>query len=200
MIDTLTEFSVIPEYQRNRTFYHVRAQHSGTVAHLRAEVPVRDLRGGLHVLAGPGLDQPAGWIGWTEAKTASGVTVGTVGRNRGRSGKDSWIFAQAGMPELTGEFAGASGALRNSRVLRDALAGHLAGGAFPLRLRFTAPGCAGFDIDRPPGLRARYRVHVHDERVSRLLVLACVVRYNIGHDIDPRKDLVRVTTDPFSAK
>lgn len=197
MIDTLSEFTVAPEYHRDRTLYHVRRKDSDLVAQLRADAPVRNLRNGLQVFTGPALDQPAGWVSWTEAKTPDGVPVGTIGRQNRGSRKESWIFAQADLPELSGELSGATGVLRNNWVLRDALSDNLVGGTIPLRLRFRGSGCAGFEINRSPGMRAKYRVRIHDERISRLLVLACVVRYNVGHDIDPRKDIIRLTTSPF---
>lgn len=196
-LDSLTDFTLLPEYHRDRTLYHVHAKTAGGAVALLRSDDIYDSGRPLQVLTGPGLDQPAGWVSWSGAKNADGTVLGKVSRKRGVVRKDAWIFAQHGLPELQGERPGVVGAMRETLPARMVLGEGLKDTALSLRLRFSAPGCDGFEFTRPPGLRAKYRVRVRDERISRLLAIACVIHYNVWEDADPRKDIIDATTNPF---
>lgn len=198
MIDSLTEFSVVPEYHRSRTLYHVYARGSrDPVAQARVDRSPDTMRP-LQVFTGPGLDQPAGWVNSLTASGPDGVKIGAIDVRRSAVRKDEWIFAQSGLPELHGKRAGVNNALRDGLpVVRDFLIGGLADAALSAHLRFSAAGCAGFEFIRQAGIRTRYKVRVHDDRVSRLLVLAAVVRFDRWDNADPRKDISEMTRNPF---
>lgn len=198
MIESLTEFTVIPEYHGNRTAYHIHAKDGeAPVAQLRKD-DAYDSPVPLQLFTGPGLDQPAGWVTSKAAMGPDRVRVGVVNLDRKvLSGKAAWTFSQDGLPELRGERVGSAGAIRENWLVRDYLTSGLADGVLSFHARFSAPGCAGFELTRPAGLKARYKVRVHDERVSRLLILACIAKYSAFTEVDPRKNLADLTYNPF---
>jgi hypothetical protein len=197
LIDSLTAFTVVPEYGRAQTVYRVLVDGQSTPAAVLRKDSVYDSRQPLQAYTGPELSQPAGWVSTIEAMTADRVKLGRVSLRKGSAlRKDHWTFAQVGLPELTGEPVGAGAALRRS-PLRGVLGNGIADGVLSLQLHFGGPESEGFDFTRFSGVKARYGVEIHDPRVSRLLVLACVVHYNVFVDADPRQFAVDVTTNPL---
>lgn len=73
-------------------------------------------------------------------------------------------------------------------MLREFMTSGIADAALAAHLRFTAPGCAGFSFIRRPGISARYRVHVYDDHVSRLLVLAAILNYDRYCNAHPHRE------------
>lgn len=197
MINALIDFTVTPEYHRNRTVYHIRVKGAkDPVAQLRKDSAYGSRRP-LIAYTGQALDQRVGAVAINTASDARGVVAGEVNWRQGAIRKDSWTFSQPGLPELHGERAGAVSAVREAWPARMVLADGGGDSVFSVRLRFSAPGCEGFEITRPSGVRARYRVRVYDERVSRLLILSCVVQYNMIVDADPRKNVIDTISNPF---
>jgi hypothetical protein len=198
VIDSLTEFTVVPEYHRSRTLYHVYSGGSRTpVAQARIDRAPDTLRP-LEVFTGPGLDQPAGWVNSFSARGPDRVMIGEVNSRFGLVGKAKWVFAQDGLPEMQGKRAGVTNALRDGLpMVRDILTGGIADAALSAHLRFSGPDCPGFEFTRPPGIKTRYKVRVHDRRVSRLLVLAAILNYDFRFNADPRKDASALTSNPF---
>ncbi|GAA5196418.1 hypothetical protein GCM10023322_65310 [Rugosimonospora acidiphila] len=193
MIDSLTAFTVVPEYGRSRTVYQVLVgDQSAPVAQLRKDSAYDSLRP-LAAFTGPGLDQHVGWVSAFRARGVDRVEVGRVEHRGGSTWSgERWSFAQAGLPELRGEQVGLGGKLRGRLPLQGFVDGVLS-----VHLRFGAPGLNGFDLTRFSGVRARYGVEIHDPRISRLLVLACVVHYNVFQDADPRQVAIDYTSNPF---
>jgi hypothetical protein len=66
-----------------------------------------------------------------------------------------------------------------------------------MHLRFSAPGCDGFEFTRLPGIKTRNKARVHDDRVSRLLVLAAILNYDFRYNADPRKEISEIISNPF---
>ncbi|WP_034090458.1 hypothetical protein [Streptacidiphilus albus] len=197
MIPPLTSFTVLPEYGRSWTVYDVVPKgESSPVLRLRKESRY-DSQQPFHAFTGPGLDQLDGYVTVGAAMGADRVKHGTVGHRNGSALRsEEWSFAQAGLPVLEGEPAGAS-ALRHSFPLRAVLANGIADSALSFRLRYRGPGSAGFEFTRLAGARARYTVEVHDDRLSRLLVLAAVLRHSVFSDSDVRQYRVDLTTNPL---
>lgn len=198
MIDSLTDFTVVPEYHRNRTLYHVYAKGTRQpVAQARVDGSPDTLHS-LQVFTGPGLDQPIGWVSFVKATGPDGVRIGEVDGRRGAIGKDKWTFTQNGLPVLQGARAGVAGSLRDGLpVVRDFLTGGVADMALSAHLKFSAPDCAGFEFTRQPGIKTRYKVSVRDDRVSRLLVLAAVLRFDRFDNPDVRREISSRTANPF---
>lgn len=193
MIDSLTDFTVVPEYHRYRTLYHVQAKGSRKpVAQARTD------RHMLQVFTGPGLDQPAGWMNSGTALGPDGERIGEVDSRRGFIHGDTWTFEQNGLPVLVGARAGVVGTLRDGLPLvRDFLTSGVADMALSAHLKFSAPDCAGFEFTRQPGIKTRYTVRVHDDRVSRLLVLAAIRRFDRFDNADLRREVTEMTVNPF---
>lgn len=129
MSDSLTDFTVVPEYNRSRTVYHV---HVGGAREPVAQARSSRAPDSLHpleVFTGPGLDQPAGWVSFTSAMSPDRVKIGQVSRRRGMLGKEKWAVTQNGLPELSGERAGAVGSLRDSALVRGVLTSGVADAA-----------------------------------------------------------------------
>lgn len=196
MIDSLTEFTVVPEYHRSRMLYHVHVKGAPEpVAQARAD-RAPGSPGLLKVFTGPGLDQPAGWVNADLAAAADRRRLGNVaGRYRAGS-KGRWTFAQDGLPVLQGTRAGIVGTLRDSLpVVRDFLTGGIADAALSARLKFSAPDCAGFEFTRQPGIRTSYTVTIYDERISRLLVLAAIRNFDYHSNSDVRREAIDTVND-----
>jgi hypothetical protein len=198
MLDLLTRFTVIPEYHRARTLYHVHVKGTREpVAQARIE-RAPDTLHPLEVFTGPGLDQPAGWVSFGYALAPDRTRLGNVGGRRGTIGRDKWTFAQNGLPVLHGARAGVAGTLRDSLpVVRDFLTGGVADMALSAHLKFSAPDCVGFEFTRQPGIKTRYTVRIHDARVNWLLVIAAILRFDRFDNPDVRRGISETIANPF---
>ncbi len=200
MIQSLTAFAVVPAYGRSRTSYDLLPEGTAApVAQLRKD-SVYDSPKPLGVFTGPGLDELQGYVTAGTAMGADRVGHGRVGHSHaGVLRGEEWTFAQPGLPVLYGEPAGANSALRHRFPLRMVLANGIFDSALSFRLRYRAPDSAGFEFIRLAGVRGRYAVRIHDDRLSRLLVLSAVVRHCTFSDSDIRQFALDLTTNPLRA-
>lgn len=138
MIDSLTEFTVVPGYHRSRTRYDVYAKGSrDPVAQARLDRAPDSLLP-LQVFTGPGLDQPAGWVSFTTAIGPDRARIGKVEGRRDPFGKKR-TFTQNGLPVLHGTRAGVAGSMRDGLpVAREFLVGGVADMALSGHLKFSA--------------------------------------------------------------
>jgi hypothetical protein len=149
------------------------------------------------VYTGPGLEQLDGYATDFGARSVDGTPLGRV-HTRTRLLRDGeWIVTQNGLGELTGESVGAGTKFRRDSRLGNFFAVPASEFAFTTRFHFRSPESAGFELTRLRGVRARYAAHIHDERVNRLLVLACVAQYAEHHAQDIRLPLAELTSNPF---
>lgn len=145
----------------------------------------------LTVTVGPELDKLAGWVGSSWALAPDQSRLGFIDFHESSVRRQNWTFEQPGLPPLTGATAGRATTARYGRALGWLPLIRAMDTLFGYHVRFTAPGCAGFDLFRRPGpLRPRYRLEFHDVRVSPLLALATVVHYDRHLDATPRKKLL----------
>ncbi|MFF4038299.1 hypothetical protein [Streptomyces sp. NPDC001816] len=82
---------------------------------------------------------------------------------------------------MTGESVGVGTKLRRDSRLGNRFAVPASEFAFTTRLDFRSPESAGFELTRLRGVRARCTATIHDDRVNRLLILACVVNFAEHH-------------------
>jgi hypothetical protein len=109
---------------------------------------------------------------------------------------DLFSFEQNGLAPLVGEPAGVADKAR--RIL-PVLDWGVVDAAFTFRMRFRSAESAGFEFARQAGVRATYRVRIHDPRIDRVLVLACLHHFNTYGTTDLRKEIVELTSNPFKA-
>ncbi|WP_042364635.1 hypothetical protein [Streptacidiphilus neutrinimicus] len=149
----------------------------------------------LEAFVGPRLDQPVGSVTTVGARAADGTKHGTVSHYQDSQFRtESWTVEQPGLPPLTGTPHGKGARLRHAPALAVL---PFAGGAVDLvldyRISFEGPGSDGFELARLKGVHARYALRLHDRRVSLLLALAAVVRYDWLLAPDPKKGLLDLT-------
>ncbi|WP_042422918.1 hypothetical protein [Streptacidiphilus anmyonensis] len=149
----------------------------------------------MEAYVGQRLDQPVGWVTTVGAKAVDGTKHGTVSHHAGSQFQlETWTVEQPGLPTLTGTPHGKGARLRHAAPLA---AVPFAGGALDLvldyRISFEGPGSDGFELARLKGMHARYALQLHDRRVSLLLALAVVVRYDWLLAPDPKKGLLDLT-------
>lgn len=197
MIQSLNSFTVHPHYGRSSTTFDICLDRG------RAPV-VRAHKDGAYdgvrqyeVHAGPELDQLIGYVASFDAWSVGRSQLGEV-RHRFRIlHHTQWIFAQKGLGELVGEPVGVSSRLRRGSSLSTILDNPATDVVFSSRFHFRSPESAGFELTRLRGLRARYAVKVCDDRVDRLLVLACVVHFARFSTEDVRQAIVDLASNPF---
>ncbi|MEU9041601.1 MULTISPECIES: hypothetical protein [unclassified Kitasatospora] len=196
MIDSLTAFTVAIDYGRAHTTFLVHADGSpGPVARMHKDAAY-DHSAPYQVFAGPGLGQLIGHVNNFSAIAADRTLIGRVG-HRSRSWRhDVWTFDQNGLAVLEGEPVGLANKARGSLPL---LGSGVVDAALPFELRYRSAESAGFELTRHAGVRATYAVRIHDPRISRLLVLACVAHFNTYGTADLRKSMVDVTANPLKA-
>ncbi|RXS85658.1 hypothetical protein EST92_07610 [Streptomyces sp. TM32] len=197
MIESLNSFTVSVEYARAHTTFLVRADgQREPAARVHREVHYEGLRP-YTVTAGPGLTECVGHLNEWKAWLPDRTLVGTVEHSRRTNSADRWTFAQHDLGELTGAPVGAGSRLRHASPLRMAFDAVQVNNVLSHRLRFRSHESEGFELSRPAGVRSGYEVTVHDPRVSRLLVLACLVQFNRYVASDPRKNLVDLVSNPL---
>jgi hypothetical protein len=196
MIESLTSFTVTVSYGRSDTTFDVRAPgRSAPVARVH-KASQYDSRYLYHVLAGPNLTEPAGYINSTAAWAADRSKLGTIGSEGGALRRRRWRVDQYGLPALIAHPAGVS-AVRYRFPLSLVLTRTIADNVLPFKLAFRAPESHGFVVARATGIRASFTVTVHDTRVDRRLILACVVALNRYESADLRQEIVDLTANPF---
>ncbi|AJT68792.1 hypothetical protein [Streptomyces chattanoogensis] len=197
MIQAPEAFTVSVEYSRNHTAFHVHTDgRQEPVARMQKDGGY-DTRYPYRVYTGAGLDEFAGYVTPFAAMTAERAELGSV-RHRERTLRpDDWTFTQHDLGVLTGLPEGGANKLRHGSPLRVVLDHAWGDALFSFKLRFSSAESAGFEFIRLAGVRARYRITVHDPRVSLLLILACVAQFNTYAASDPRKAAVDVTANPL---
>jgi hypothetical protein len=195
---TLTSFTVSPSYGRNETTLDVVAAGQPTPVARLFKASQYDSRQPLQLLVGPQLADPAGYVNGFAAYAADRTKLGTITSRRRPFGTRRWQLEQPGLPALTAKPTGTS-ALRYRFPFALLLTGTLANSFLPFRYRFHGTDCQGFTVSRRAGIRARFTVTVHDQRVDRRVVLASVVALSHYESNDLRQEGVDLTANPFKA-
>ncbi|MFJ9721348.1 hypothetical protein ACIRP3_01220 [Streptomyces sp. NPDC101209] len=196
-LESLTAFTVTADYGRAHTTYniHVDAERA-PVARMHKDAVYSSLSE-YRVYTGPALDQLVGYATNFGAKTIDRTALGEVSTHSRTLRDSGWTVVQNDLGELTGESVGASTRLRRDSRLGNLFAVPASEFAFTTRLHFRSSASTGFELTRLRGIRARYAVHIHDVRVNKLLVLACVSHYAERHAQDIRLPLAEMTSNPF---
>ncbi|WP_329116270.1 hypothetical protein [Streptomyces sp. NBC_01465] len=155
-----------------------------------------ETRNPYQVHAGQDLAQLLGYVTPFAAVAPDRTEIGTVRNREGGLRKDTWTVTQHGLATFDGTPDGANSKLRHASPLRLIPFRELGDNLLSFRLRFRAPQSQGFTVTRRAGVRATYEAKIDDPRVSRLLVLACIVQLN-NDTVDPRKTAVDFTANPF---
>ncbi|MEU9075172.1 hypothetical protein [Kitasatospora sp. NPDC048538] len=192
----LTELTVAVDYGRAHTTFLVHADGSrAPVARMHKDAAY-DHSAAYRVFGGPRLDQLLGHVDNFSAAAADRSPIGRVD-HRSRSWRpDLWTFEQHGLAALEGEPVGLANRARRSLPLLDR---GVVDTALAFRMHYRSAESAGFELTRHAGVRATYGVRIHDPRISRLLVLACVAHFNTYSTADPRKAVVDLTANPLKA-
>lgn len=197
MIQSLSSFTVTADYGRAHTTYNVHVDgQQAPVARMHKDT-VYSSSSEYGAYTGPGLGQLAGYVTNFGARSADRTLLGKVDTRRRALREGEWTVIQNGLGELTGESVGVSTKLRRDSRLGNLLAVPASEFAFTTRLHFRSPESAGFELTRLRGVRARYAATIHDDRVNRLLILACVANYAEHHAQDIRLPLAEMTSNPF---
>ncbi|OKH99798.1 hypothetical protein A6A06_22255 [Streptomyces sp. CB02923] len=196
----LDAFTVTAEYGRSHTTFLVHAEgQREPAARMHRDAAYDGLRP-YEVRTGPEFSEIAGYVNDFKAFTPERAELGSVAHKQRTTGPDSWTFTQHGLGELTGLPEGAGAKVRHGSLLRMAFDATRTNAVLSHRLRFSSPASPaseGFAFVRHTGIRARYSVEVHDPRVDRLLVLACIAHYNRFVAADPRQFTSTLTANPF---
>ncbi|MEV6058123.1 hypothetical protein [Streptomyces sp. NPDC052107] len=197
MIQTLSSFTVTADYGRAHTTYNVHVDgQQAPVARMHKDT-VYSSPSEYRVYTGPRLDELAGYVTDFSAKAADRTPLGKVDTRTRALRDNEWTVIQNGLGELTGESAGVSTKLRRDSRLGNLLSVPASEFVFTTRLHFRSPESAGFELTRLRGVRARYAATIHDGRVNRLLILACIAHYAEHHAQDIRQPLAEMTANPF---
>jgi hypothetical protein len=184
-LDALDDFTVFIDYGRAHTTFNIHADGGhDPVARMHKDA-AHDTGHPYRVCTGPEFDCLAGYVTPFSAMSADNAEIGTVRLNERVVRHDEWTVTQHGLGALTGLPAGLNSRLRHGSPLRLIPRQDLADVLFSVRLRFRGPQSPGFELARRAGVRARYAVRIHDPRISRLLVLACVLQFNTYASADP---------------
>lgn len=207
-LQSLTAFTVSVDYGRDHTTFLVSpAGSTEPVVRMHKDYPhdvyVRPYY--VHPVTEP--QQLLGYVKLGKAWDAQQVEIGAVGTMTRPRHQDEAPIVQHDLGTLTPQrqaltgkkraVAGALGLLDDLFLtsFRDDQGGDDA--MFSAHIRCAGPTSQGFELVRRAGVTATYDVAVHDPRVSRLLVLAYVERFNDSSDADPRQALVTLLSNPF---
>jgi len=196
-LQALDAFAVSIDYGRAHTTFEVRADgRRDPVARMHKD-GAYDTAHPYRVSTGPQFADFAGYVTPFSAMSADGAEIGSVRLRERTLRTDEWTVTQHGLAALTGLPKGLNSRLRHGSPLRLIPRQDLADVLLSVRLGFRAPESPGFELTRRVGVRAHYGVRIHDPRVDRLLVLACVAHFNTYASVDPRKAVVDTTANPF---
>jgi hypothetical protein len=184
-LSELTEFTIATEYGGGRTTLTVHARSPVALLHRAADY---DSRAPFQVMAGARLDELVGHVSHRGAWAADRTPLGTLDdRSLMHS---TWTFTQHGLGVLHGSSVGVARAQEKLAAFGVPMLDLVV----PKRFRFRSAESAGFELVRPAGPKDRFRVHIHDPRVDRLLVLACVASLvRDGNTADLRKFATELT-------
>lgn len=190
----LTSFSAIVRLHTDRTILDVQPMGGASPVARMSKVGARRKRAAYELFTGPGLKTVAGQLSASGALDAEGRSLGIVNLTAGRvpdadvhplrgglrpdtvSDPTRWRVIQPGLPPLSGHAVDRAARLNYNRVT-----GAMEKVGFGIRMdyaglltfRFSAPGCGGFTA-AVASRKSRLDVTVHDQRVDRRLVLACL--------------------------
>jgi hypothetical protein len=197
VIESFDEFTCVPEFKRKETTFdlHVKGQ-SAPVARVRKDGVTDSLRP-YQVYEGPQLDQRVGLVSSHQAWDAEGTVVGEIARQSRTYAEDDLSLTHVGLPVLQGRPEGVQTRVTRSFPLNIVTGNVGAGYVLASRYRFSAPGCEGFSVGRKPGVKSRYTVKIHDQRINRLVPLTCLlyIARNLAGDV--RQGLSNLTSNPF---
>lgn len=190
----LTSFSAKVRLSTSRTILDVLpAEGAPPVARMTKVGPLRK-RAAYELFTGPGLKTVAGQLSPSGALDAEGRSLGIVNLTAGRvpdadvhplhgglrtnavADPRRWRVVQPGLPPLSGQPVDRAARLNYNHVtgVMDKIGfGIKVDYRGILTFRFSAPGCEGFTV-AVTSRKARHDVTVHDERVDRRLILACL--------------------------
>jgi hypothetical protein len=194
-LSALTTFTTTVTSHPDRTTLDVStSRQAPPLARLSKAGPLRK-RAAYELFTGPDLKEVAFQVTASGAQTLEGVPVGIVNLSGGKvpdgqihpmSGSHQtyvvnnptrWRVVQPGLPVLTGKAGNRGTRLRYNRVteLSQNAGVELWTPEFLMEMnfRFRAPGNEGFTV-KLSARRARFEVTVHDPRVDRVLVCACL--------------------------
>lgn len=198
MIQTLDQFTCIPEFSRSRTTFEVYAENRPEPAARFRKDGITDSLLPYLVLEGPGLDEQAGQVNSTRALDADGILVGEVTRRPRRYAEDDLSVTMPGLPVLQARSEGVPTRLTRAFPANAVLSNIGARYVLPVRLRFSAPDSAGFTVIRHAGVRSRYTVTVRDRRINRLVPLACILHMARNLTADLRQSRANLTGNPLN--
>jgi hypothetical protein len=197
MMQSLTEFTCVPDFGRKQTTFDVHvAGESAPVARVRKDGVTDSLRP-YAVFDGPQLDHQVGWVNSSQALTAEGAVIGEVSRRSRTYAEDDVSVSHAGLPPLGARPEGVPTRVTRTFPMNVVLGNVGAGYVLGTRLRFSGPGCEGFSIARRQGVKSRYTVTVHDQRIDRLVPLSCVLYMARNLSGDLRQEWSNRTSNPF---
>lgn len=137
---------------------------------------------------GPQLDQFVGYTGTYGARTPDMTLIGTVERKEREILDARWTVHQEGLATLIGGPAGIGSKIRHTMPLKMFIQEELSFlDVLSYRIRFAGPGTSGFEITRTAGYHAQFQAKIHDPRINRLLVLACVIEFAANASVNPNQ-------------
>ncbi|WP_055588266.1 hypothetical protein [Peterkaempfera griseoplana] len=193
---SLDAFTLTADYGRAHTTFDLHTDGQDAPAARMHKEGAYSSRHPFQVYGGPGLDRLLGQVTPHSARSADGTPIGRVDHRERLLRHPEWTFVQDGLGRLTGEPAGVGSTLRRGTPLHVLLDRPALDTVLATRLRFRAGQSAGFDLTRRAGAAARYALRIHDPRIDRLLVLACVLHFDTYGSTDPRKRAVDRATGP----
>lgn len=184
MLNSITEFTIVPEYKIRGTTFWVRVPGSDhPVARIRRDVGITGSVGELHrVFIGPNLDEFAGFVTPTAAYDAAKTKVGHLEFDDSgyATMEQPTVFCQNGMNPFTERACGVMG-----RVVRTPLLGYVVFFVNPIVFvlsmlfggkrasEFSGTHTAGFRMTKFKRLANHFRFSIHDPRIDILLVFSC---------------------------
>jgi hypothetical protein len=195
----LMSFTVAIKYGRSETALDVWSPgEAAPVARLVKDGPY-DGRGPFRVLVGSPLTKTAGSVSsaGSAAYSSHGDQLGTVASSHGVLRAKRWTVHQPTLPPLIARPIGMS-SVRYVFPLSLALSGTLADRFLPFRFSFQGNRSRGFVVRRTAGMRARFAVNIHDDRIDRRLVLATVVALSRWESGDVRQEFIDLTANPLA--
>lgn len=202
ILSDLHRFDVDVDIARDRTTYWVRPEgQSDPVVSMHKDYPIHVAVRPYYVRPVAAPDHLLGYVKLGKAWDGQQVEIGTVGDMRKPTHLERGPIVQHGLGVLTPKRPGARGALHKVARLVDWLeigapSAENVDAAVAAHVRCSGSTSAGFELTRRAGATARYDVVVHDPRLSRLLVLAFLDRFNAAAT-DVRHAGVLLSTNPI---
>ncbi|MBM9503952.1 hypothetical protein [Actinacidiphila acididurans] len=210
-LQALGSFSALIGLHRDRTTLDIHpADGVPAVARLTKVGPLRK-RAAYELFTGPGLKTPAGQLSASGILDSAGTPVGIVNLSNGKvpdadihplsgglrdyvvDNPSHWRVVQPGLPALTGRAMDGPTKLFHNAVTdaTDKIGIDIWAPDYfvTLTFKFSAPGCEGFTVVLT-SRKSRLDVTVHDPRVDRRLILACLAALTLRVMRHPRRDIL----------